>query len=100
VIENDSTYVSEKLLNALVAGCIPIYSGPPLSIYGIPSEVAINVGKKPREFVTAYLGTSSLELEKVRRLGQNWIQSEVARKRWSVTEGFGRLIDIIKLRSS
>jgi hypothetical protein len=100
VIENDSTYVSEKLLNALIAGCIPIYSGPPLSIYGIPSEVALNVGKQPNEFVSAYLDTPILELEKVRRLGQNWIHSEDARKRWSVTEGFGRLIDIIKLRTS
>ena len=100
VIENDSTYVSEKLLNALIAGCIPIYAGPPLSIYGIPPEIAINVGKQPNEFLNAYLATPAPELEEVRRNGQNWIQSEGARKRWSVTEGFGRLLDIIKLRSS
>jgi len=100
VIENDSTYVSEKLLNALIAGCIPIYAGPSLSKYGIPAKVAINVGKQPSEFVNAYLNTPVPELEEVRRIGQNWIHSEDARKRWSVTEGFDRLVDIIKLRSS
>ena len=33
VIENQSDYVSEKLLNALLAGCIPIYVGPSLRVY-------------------------------------------------------------------
>jgi len=28
IIENDSTYVSEKLFDALAAGCLPIYVGP------------------------------------------------------------------------
>lgn len=38
VIENSSTYVSEKLFDALVGGSIPIYFGPDLSRYGIPEE--------------------------------------------------------------
>jgi len=38
VIENSSTYVSEKLFDALVGGSIPIYFGPELSRYGIPEE--------------------------------------------------------------
>lgn len=100
VIENDSTYVSEKLLNALIAGCIPIYTGPSLSKYGIPAQVAINVGRQPKEFLHAYLDTPHQILEDVRRSGQNWIHSEEARKRWSVTEGFCRLVDIIRIRST
>lgn len=41
VIENDLTYMSEKLFDALVAGCIPIYVGPAVANYGIPSDLVI-----------------------------------------------------------
>lgn len=36
VIENETSYISEKLFDALVAGCIPVYVGPNVSDYGIP----------------------------------------------------------------
>ena len=41
VIENDRSYMSEKLFDALVAGCIPIYVGPTVANYGIPSDLVI-----------------------------------------------------------
>ncbi len=100
VIENDSTYVSEKLLNALIAGCIPLYCGPSLPAYEIPAGVAIGLGKSPKQFVDTVLNTPDFELEKVREVGQNWIHSSKARKRWSVNAGFERLIDIIKSQIS
>lgn len=100
VIENDSTYVSEKLLNALIAGCIPLYEGPKLSDYGIPSKVAIEVGTSPAKFLHAVAAYSDCELKEVRETGQEWISSLEARKRWSVNEGFKRLIEIIKIRAS
>ncbi len=40
VVENSLDYVSEKLIEALWAGCCVIYVGPPLREFGIP-EVAI-----------------------------------------------------------
>jgi hypothetical protein len=40
VVENSLDYVSEKLIEALWAGCCVIYVGPPLSEFGIP-KVAI-----------------------------------------------------------
>jgi hypothetical protein len=43
VIENDPTYVSEKLFDALAAGCIPVYVGAPLGDYDIPQDVVISV---------------------------------------------------------
>jgi hypothetical protein len=98
VIENDSTYVSEKLLNAVIAGCIPLYCGPSLGAYEIPAGVAISLGKSPKQFVDTVLSTPNSELEKVREVGQKWIRSSEARKRWSVNAGFERLINIIKIR--
>ena len=43
VIENDRAYMSEKLFDALVAGCIPIYVGPAVANYGIPGDLVIEV---------------------------------------------------------
>jgi hypothetical protein len=43
VIENEPTYVSEKLFDALSAGCIPVYVGPPLGDYRIPQHLAVQV---------------------------------------------------------
>lgn len=43
VIENDPTYMSEKLYDALVSGCIPVYAGPKVTNYGIPSDLVIEV---------------------------------------------------------
>ena len=39
VIENELTYLSEKLFDALAAGCVPVYVGPEVSEYGIPSSL-------------------------------------------------------------
>lgn len=43
VIENSATYVSEKLFDALFAGCIPIYVGPDLKPFGLPPGLVIEV---------------------------------------------------------
>jgi hypothetical protein len=43
VIENDRTYMSEKLFDALIAGCIPVYVGPSVLDYGIPKNLVIEV---------------------------------------------------------
>lgn len=40
-IENSADYMSEKLMDALTAGCIPIYVGPPVEEFGIPSDLVV-----------------------------------------------------------
>jgi hypothetical protein len=45
VIENTNTYVSEKVLDALIGGSIPIYYGPSLELTGIPPELVISAGE-------------------------------------------------------
>ena len=41
VIENSKTYMSEKLFDALVSGCIPIYVGPDVRDFEVPSELVV-----------------------------------------------------------
>ena len=38
-IENSADYMSEKLMDALLAGCIPVYVGPETSRFEIPDEL-------------------------------------------------------------
>lgn len=38
-IENSADYMSEKLMDALLAGCIPVYVGPESSFFEIPNEL-------------------------------------------------------------
>jgi hypothetical protein len=39
VVENSNSFFTEKLLDALVNGCVPIYFGPKLDAFGIPDDV-------------------------------------------------------------
>ena len=41
VIENSQEYMSEKFFDALFSGCIPVYVGPNLEAFGIPSNLYI-----------------------------------------------------------
>ena len=43
VIENSSDYLSEKLIDAVISGTIPIYVGPNLEGFGIPADLALQV---------------------------------------------------------
>lgn len=49
VVENDPSYVSEKLMDALIHGTIPFYLGPSLELTGIPSNVVIPLNHTPEE---------------------------------------------------
>ncbi len=41
VIENSPEYMSEKLLDAIFAGCIPVYVGPPIEKFGLPKDLVV-----------------------------------------------------------
>lgn len=49
VIENSLDFVSEKLFDAVRAGCIVVYVGPNLNTFGIPEEAAISLSPNVRD---------------------------------------------------
>lgn len=55
VIENSLDFVSEKLFDALRSGCIVIYVGPKLDLFGIPKGAAFEVAAKPEEIWRKFL---------------------------------------------
>jgi hypothetical protein len=43
VVENSSEFLTEKLFDAWFAGCIPVYVGPSVEAFGIPSNLVFQV---------------------------------------------------------
>jgi hypothetical protein len=79
VIENEPTYVSEKLFNAIFAGCIPLYYGPDLSSMGVPKEIAIQIPNgEPEEFLKVFNDTSDSDTREVLAAGRAWVQTKEA----------------------
>lgn len=69
VIENHSSYVSEKLFDSLNAGCVTVYVGPQLDNFGLNNKMVIQVepNKDKIEFVLEkLLSMSDSELSKLR----------------------------------
>jgi len=49
VVENSNHYVSEKIIDTMINGSIPIYVGPKLEDVGLPSTIAIRSSGKREE---------------------------------------------------
>jgi hypothetical protein len=50
IIENESDYVSEKIFDAILSGCVPIYVGPSLSNFEILSSCCFQIDGNVKNF--------------------------------------------------
>jgi hypothetical protein len=64
VIENSDNYVSEKLLDALVGGSIPIYFGTDLLPAGIPEDLVVRSDAVSPDFLNVVNGMNAEDIEK------------------------------------
>ena len=100
VIENSQTYISEKLFDAVIAGCIPLFCGPKLSLFGIPEGVAVELPNRPDAFVDAYQSLTELEKDLIRENGQLWLNSKETIETWSQEPALERLAQEISSKIS
>ena len=96
VVENEMTYVSEKLFNAVLAGCIPLYVGPPLAEHGISANVAIQMPQSLKEFVKEFAGIRNGAFDEILSSGSAWIRDEETLNTWCVDSISGRLATSIE----
>lgn len=96
VIENDPDYLSEKLINAILAGSVPIYCGAPLGLYGIPESVALSVRPSTTEILKVVLSTSAEEKNLILQEGRRWLLDTEVQKYWDHDEGWRRLARTVK----
>lgn len=83
VIENSLEYQSEKLLDALLAGTIPVYVGPDPRVFGIPNGLVNWLGES-RDIRSAIDKALSQDFKTWSSLARSWLIENVDTKEmWS-----------------
>jgi hypothetical protein len=91
VIENDASYVSEKLFNAILAGCVPIYVGPDLARHGIPVDVAIPYNGNASGLGEFIEGIQDASCRSALLQGKAWISEKATHDLWGRRQTANRL---------
>lgn len=100
VVENSPTYVSEKLFDALRAGTVPVYVGPPLGDFGIPADIAVQVPARAAAILEAVSDLGEEDIRKVRETGAAFLAAELTHETWGARQVASRLAAIVVESSS
>ena len=82
VIENNDSYVSEKLIDALVGGSIPIYFGGDFKAFGIPERSVVTGLNSVNEIVAFIECVSDQEVEERLSETGRWLESPDFLQTW------------------
>lgn len=85
VIENDLSRVTEKIFDAIHAGCIPIYLGPDMTDAELPTNLYVRIDPNTdlvKQFMS-FLKLSREQCEDFRQQGQMWLTNGSTFQRWS-----------------
>lgn len=96
VIENSPEYMSEKLMEALFAGCIPIYVGPDPRDYGIPKDLVIWTRPTVRAIETSLFEAASWNFYEFHSRLNTFLMSSTTRDLWDHERVYQRILDIIQ----
>ena len=76
VIENEMSYMSEKLFDAFFAGCLPIYVGPEVTDYKVPKELVIQCKPTVTSLIEGLEIAMKTNFENYQEKLKNWLLSE------------------------
>jgi hypothetical protein len=76
VIENELSYMSEKLFDAFFAGCIPIYVGPEVADYKVPKELVIQCNPTLHSLSEGFEIAMQANFKNYQEKLKNWLESE------------------------
>jgi len=76
VIENELSYMSEKLFDVFFAGCIPIYVGPEVKDYKVPKELVIQCKPTLKSIAEGLEIAKQTNFESYQEKLKNWLESE------------------------
>jgi len=99
VIENSIEYMSEKLLEAIAAGSVPVYVGPPVTEFGIPAELVIQVSPDLQSVNEGVSKALKLDYDSWTKSCESWLSLET-KSSWSLQRFWDgvhdELIDLAK----
>ncbi len=95
VIENDNNYVSEKLIDALIGGSLPIYFGGDYEAVGIPSGLAFTGLNSENDIMNLLHNTSEEEILVFQHKLKEWLHSPSFYEHWAGDHVFVSIADEI-----
>ena len=83
VIENCLEFVSEKLIDCILAGTIPVYVGPPTHPFGIPQHLIITAEPNLESINKALIKAEESNWGEWRAAASDWVFSSSSRATWA-----------------
>jgi hypothetical protein len=94
IIENDLTYVSEKIFDCFRAGTVPIYVGPRLVEFGIPENTVIRADSSSESVISILMEIEKYNLEEIADNGMRFLQGPGGAS-WDERSSMGSLANSI-----
>jgi hypothetical protein len=95
VIENSTEFLTEKIFDAFFAGCIPIYVGPDLKDFPIPSELYFQAKPNLKSINEQIVEASKIDYLSWQNRLTVWINLDSTKLNWSAEEVNHRVIKAI-----
>ena len=96
VIENCSEFITEKLFDAFFAGCIPIYVGPKLDGFPIPSNLYFQTEPDLQSILESYAQIQAIDYSVWSGELEKWLNSSEALEYWSSDQVNKRTVSLIQ----
>jgi len=96
VIENSSEYLSEKIFDALLSGCIPIYIGPDLNSYEIPSFLYLQAQPNIADIRSKIKAAKKINYEEWRESLDIWLADPKTYENWSKDLFLSKIINMLQ----
>lgn len=82
VIENSAEFMSEKLLDSIFAGTIPIYIGPPLEAFRIPRDLVVTAAPNLEGIQQAITRANEMDYHDWKRRAKAWLNQPGVKDSW------------------
>jgi hypothetical protein len=100
VIENSVDYMTEKLFDVLFAGCIPIYAGPDVTLFGIPKNLVVQVNPTVSSIRAGIEIARSIDYEAYLESLEEWLNSKETQDEHEGNHVLKRSVDFISRAST
>ena len=95
VIENSMDYISEKLFDAFIAGCIPVYIGINPQKFGIPENLYFHAEPNLDSILLALSLARKSDFKLWQASCRNWLESDSTISNWGVQNFALKLTDLV-----
>ncbi len=96
VIENSSDFLSEKIFDALLSGCIPIYIGPDLNMYEIPSTLYLQARPNIDDIRSKINEVKKINYEEWKENLNIWLADSKTHESWSKDLFLSKIINMLQ----